>query len=219
MNNSNNKEDIKRSNISNSTVDLSSIDNVNLKIAQRPVKFYKLIHCDKTKIHDYNYLLDKIKINSSSNGFNNNLYTMIIYLKCNSREEIKISNEQDWRNFFEESSKSILELLDSKNTLKIEYTIIKIISNSYVDNSNTTTNNNEEQEEKLKKIFVERDRMGMEILKSVFTQTLRNEAIKNKIKEELLNNSLKNENLESVVNSRSFDNILKRFFDKTATHY
>jgi len=175
--------------------DFNSIDYVNLKIAMRPVKFYKLIHSEKSKIHEYTYIIRKIKEIKSSNDY------LIIYLKCNSRDEIQISNEEEWNKFFEFSNKSILELIDSKNTLKIEFSYSK---NACVD-----------QDEILEKnYFIEKEKIGYEVLKSVFMNALKNEKFKIKIKEDILSSENKNE-LEKSINSKNFDFMLKNLFENT----
>ena len=136
MNNSDTK-DKKKDYLENSQA-LDSADYVNLKIALRPIKFYKLHHCDRSKIHEYSYVIDKIKSSSASNTNAN--YSIIIFLNSSSRDprdsrdEVKISSENEWKIYFEESGLKIFDLIDSKNTLKIEYIYTKN-STSNPDNS------------------------------------------------------------------------------------
>jgi len=169
----------------------SSIDYVNLKIAQRPVKFYKLVHCEKAKMHEYNHIIEKIKSICS-----NPHQSIIIYLKISTIEEIQINSESEWKNFFENSGRSIIELIDSKNTLKIEY--FYSIENSSFQSINENSLNN-------LNLIAEYDKHEIDILKLIFKYALTNDSVKIKIRDVI----------QSDVNSRIFDTNLKSFFDKT----
>lgn len=177
-------------------------DYLNLKVAAIPAKYYKLIQCEKSKITEYNHIVEKIRSQSALNS-----YAIILLIKSNGRPDIKIKNENDWRFYIENNT--IIELIDSKNTLKIEYGFIKNTENP--DDSSDNKN-----EEKLRSIF-EKDKVGIDILKTVFNNVLKNEQMKMKIKENLLSNMCKNE--ENVINSKYFDSYLKRFLDRTVDNF
>jgi hypothetical protein len=184
----------------------TSFDYVSVKLAMRPIKFYKLVQCEKTKIHEYNYIIEKIKLNGQTSTSNTaaNL-TYILFLKSNSKDDIKISNEKEWKLFFEESGRSIFELIDSKNTLKIEYTCRPVTIPPLEKN-----------------IFLENERVGIEILKSVFNIALRSESTKKRIKDDLTNSEVLtspninlNNDINNFLNSQFFESHLQQFFDKT----
>lgn len=178
-----------RKTFENMSQDFTSLDYVNLKIAPRPVKFYKLIHCEKSKMHDYKYISEKIRANSMSTSL-----ILVLFLKCNSRDEIKIVNEADWKKYFE--SQTMMELIDSKNTLKIEYIYVK--------------------DTELREMLNESDKAELDILKIVFDFALENESVKSKIKEELIAKSVGSaKSIENITNSRYYDVFLRKFFDKT----
>jgi hypothetical protein len=111
----------------------------------------------------------------------------VIYLKSNSKDEIQISDKKEWKFFFEESGRSIFELIDSKNTLKIEYKC-KPVTNTIIE----------------KNILLENEKFGIELLKSVFNLSLRNETSKKRIKDDLINSEVltsSNINLKNDINN------------------
>jgi hypothetical protein len=166
----------------------SIVDYINLKVAARPPKYYRLIQCEKAKLSDYTYLTEKIKTLFSIPNYN-----LVLFVKSNSREEIRIKNEEEW-NFYI-SNNTIIELIDSKNTLKIEYGVLKI----------------DDEDDKVRTFF---NKEKINILNNIFNSVLSSEIIINKIKEELLNN-IKGDKIDTLINSRHFDVNLKKLFDKT----
>jgi hypothetical protein len=202
----------------------TSLDYVNLKIASRPVKFYKLIHCEKKKIHDYFYIIEKIKSASQLKT-----ESITLFLKINGPEEIRINTADEWKLYFENSGKSILELIDSKNTIKIEFTTISFVSQS-CDNLNKILEDPQnskidkydkndiidKNEEKLKNLFDD-DQFGLQIIKTLFSLSLKNEKIKSIIKTDVLSKMPKTQ--EQILNSKSFDVYLKNFFKKTIENF
>jgi hypothetical protein len=184
----------------------SCIEYVSVKLAMRPIKFYKLVQCEKSKIHEYNYIIEKIKSNVQTNiNYSTDNMSYVIYLKSNSKDEIQISDEKEWKLFFEESGRSIFELIDSKNTLKIEYKC-KPVTNTIIE----------------KNILLENEKFGIELLKSVFNLSLRNETSKIRIKDDLINSeiltssniNLKND-INNFINSQNFESHVQKFFEKT----
>ena len=202
-----NNSDLKNSQVSNmnTSQNLNNSQNiimdfVNLKVAMRPVKFFKLISTEKSRIHDYTYFIEKIQ----ANGKHNINQQIILFIKSNSQEEIKICNEDEWKNYFDNSNRSILELIDSKNTLKIEYSVIK--------NEQGKKSQSESQSEKLN-LFIDNAKIGHSVLQSVFIQIIQNDTIKSTLKEELKNSSLlrNSQDLESV--NKNFDEMLARLLE------
>lgn len=196
----------------------SPFDYVNLKIASKPVKFYKLIHCEKNKINDYNHLCEKIK--SASLIKNDNI---ILFLKTNGIEETKINNEAEWISLFGHSGNTILNFIDSKNTIKIEFMTVQISpmssENLTLFKSNTIDDPLASKvDEKLKNYF-EDDQVGMQILKSIFSISYKNDKIKSIIKSDLKSLMPKNENAELILNSKNFDTYLKNYFKKTLDNF
>lgn len=193
MNNTN----LRNSQNFNNSINLNnseSFDTVNLKVAIRPVKFFKLISSEKSKIHDYWYLIEKIRINGKHN---NNHIT--IFFKTNSQDEIIISDEEEWKNYFDSSNRSILELIDSKNTLKIEYIITK--KENIKKNSESKIN-----------FLIENDKLSVNILENIFIQVIQNEQIKKNIKQEIKSSSiLKQEDIDFCI--KNFDEYMARLLE------
>jgi hypothetical protein len=197
MNTSGN-ESIRSSKIDN----LSSIDSINLKIAKKPATYYRLIQCERSLLKDYTSILTKIR---TLYNFSNK-YAVILYVKNINREDIKITNETEWNVYIENNT--ILELIDSKNTLKIEYELTK--GNLDMSYSEKAT------EDKISELF-DNEGISNTILRTIFAEALKSENIKHKIKEGIAMNfsQTENNNFNSYLNTRSFDVVLKRFLDKT----
>jgi len=198
----------------------SSLEYVNLKIASRPVKFYKLIHCEKKEIHNYFYIVEKIRSASQLKTDD-----ITLFLKINGSDEIKIHTGEEWKSYFENSGKSILELIDSKNTIKIEFTTSPINTTHSCDNLNKILNDLREREKgdiieknevKLKNLF-EDDQFGLQIMKTLFSLSLKNDKIKSIIKTEVIAKIPKTD--ENLLNSKNFDTLLKNFFKKIIDNF
>lgn len=162
----------------------------NIKLGARPVKFYKLILIEKNKINDYKYIIEKIKKVNELNSDD-----IILYLKINPNSEFLIENENDWLNFFEKNS--LIEIVDSKSTLKIEYSL---------DKSKKSLN-----ESQAKIIKDDIDKSSFEVIKSIFSQVLTNDQLKNKIKADLVNN-LYRDNKDALIlkNQKYFDKVVSK---------
>jgi hypothetical protein len=183
-------------------------ETINLKIARLPASYYRLIQCERSLLKDYNAILQKIK---SLQEFSNK-YIVTLYVKSTSREDIRVTNEQEWNQYLENNM--IIELIDSKNTLKIEYELSK-------GNTNNTGEMNEEKvlEAKCAEIF-ENEKISTEILRSIFSQVMKSETLRNKVKEDIiLNNQQQTENIKNYLNGKSFDILLKKFLDKTLENF
>jgi hypothetical protein len=199
----------------------SSLEYVNLKIASRPVKFYKLIHCEKKKIHNYFYIIEKIRSASQLKADD-----ITLFLKINGSDEIKIRTGEEWKSYFENSGKSILELIDSKNTIKVEFNTSPFYTAQSCDNLNKILNDLNEKEkkgdiiekneEKLKNLF-EDDQIGLQIMKTLFSLSLKNDKIKSYIKTEVMSKIPKTD--ENLLNSKNFDTLLKNFFKKIIENF
>ena len=188
---------------------MASFDLVNLKVANVNEKIYKLIQCEKSKINDYNYIISKI-IPLIQNVYS---YSIVLFIKLSSRDDIKITSEEEWQML------SFLELIDSRNTLKIEYNLIKSGSNAIKEIFSSNSNDIQNDEIKLKQALFEKD-LGIEVLKTIFYQVLKDNTIKNKLKQEIIKTKIaKSDNLENIINSNNFDSMLVSFLEKTIDKY
>jgi hypothetical protein len=176
-------------------------ESINLKIAKRPANYYRLIQCDRNLLKDYKEVLLKIR---TLYDFSSK-YMVTMYVKNISREDLMITNEAEWNKYIDGGT--ILELIDSKNTLKIEYELSK-------PNGLDITMTEKAVEEGVGKLF-ENNVVTSEIMRSIFTQVIKSDHIKNKIKEDISLNCSQTENIKSYLNSKTFDTCLKRYLDKT----
>jgi hypothetical protein len=175
-------------------------ESINLKIAKRPANYYRLIQCDRILLKDFNSIIMKIR---TLYDFSSK-YIVTIYVKNIAREDLKITNELQWNKYIDNNT--IIELIDSKNTLKIEYELHK----GNLDISMSEKAN----EEGVGKLF-EDSKVTSEIMRSIVAQVIRNDQIKNKIKEDISSNCSQTENIRSYLNSKAFDTFLKQYLDKT----
>jgi hypothetical protein len=197
---------------SNSVLSTPGGDSACLKIAIKPAKFWKLIPCERGRIGSYEYIKEKIL--STHGKVSSSTPFLIIFLKKSNVEEVCLSDESEWKMYFENDNNDIINFIDSKNTLKIEYKFVKEAPNQ---SSQEILLENLKKEEKVKKLFQENENFCFELLRSIFINSVKNETTKNKIKEDILNsNILRCEGIsEMEIKSKFFDQYYEKFLLKT----
>lgn len=184
---------------------------INLKIGEKSEDFYKLVVCEKEKLNEYDYILNKIK-----NIINKPLINSFICI-YSPNTDLKILNSNDWKNHLN----FIFSSIDSKNCLKLKFAIYKkrsVSANSLLVSQNSSEISEKTIENKNFEETLNKNDLTLPILENTFRSILETKAIKDKIFQKIYEEINSDQNdYKDIILEEHFRKIFNKVLNKFKT--